>query len=269
MESDHGRTNGNTLDDNGVARPGIYGIALNGTNRTTGSSDTDAGQYDADATYDRAVGPMQFIPSTWSVVGVDADGDAQRNPQDIDDAALATAVYLCSGDDDLVAPTQGQRGRGLPLQPQHSPTSTWCSSIMDAYLDGDFTSVPNGTTSAGYLVPDPAAGHKSAQAHGPLGSRPPQADGAGGTGRRRRLRAAAPERRRPGPGRRPPRHRPPTPAAGPGRNAAARAPDPDSVGARRSTTLTMAEATAQCIAEGVSILTTAASTSASTSYDLS
>ena len=51
---------------------------------------------------------MQFIPSTWSVVGVDADGDAQRNPQDIDDASLATAVYLCSGDDDL-ATDAGQR----------------------------------------------------------------------------------------------------------------------------------------------------------------
>ena len=44
---------------------------------------------------------MQFIPSTWSVVGVDADGDGERNPQDIDDAALGTAVYLCSGSDDL------------------------------------------------------------------------------------------------------------------------------------------------------------------------
>ena len=44
---------------------------------------------------------MQFIPSTWPVVRVDADGDGKRNPQDIDDAALATAVYLCSGKDDL------------------------------------------------------------------------------------------------------------------------------------------------------------------------
>jgi len=44
---------------------------------------------------------MQFLPSTWLVVGVDADGDHQRNPQDIDDAALAAAVYLCSGPADL------------------------------------------------------------------------------------------------------------------------------------------------------------------------
>ena len=37
--------------------------------------DSDAGQFDSDSEWDRAVGPMQFIPSTWSVVGVDADGD--------------------------------------------------------------------------------------------------------------------------------------------------------------------------------------------------
>ena len=47
---------------------------------------------------------MQFIPSTWSIVGVDGDGDGVRNPQDINDAALATGVYLCSGYDSLSTP---------------------------------------------------------------------------------------------------------------------------------------------------------------------
>ena len=109
--------NGNTLDDEGLATPGIYGIALNGKNNTQAISDTDAGQYDADARWDRAVGPMQFIPSTWSVVGVDGDNDGKRNPQDIDDAALASAVYLCSGKDDLATERRPAR-LGLPLQPQ-------------------------------------------------------------------------------------------------------------------------------------------------------
>src|SRR3954470_21190809 len=152
-ESDHGRTNGNTLDDKGVARPGIYGVALTGRNGASKITDTDAGQYDRDAKYDRAVGPMQFIPSTWSVVGVDADGDAQRNPQDIDDAALATAVYLCSGDDDL-ASTTGQRASVLRYNHSRAYVAL-VLSIMNAYLDGDFTAVPNGTTSSGYFVPDP------------------------------------------------------------------------------------------------------------------
>ncbi|MEO7627346.1 MAG: hypothetical protein ABIS91_13875, partial [Nocardioides sp.] len=87
VESDHGRFGGNTLSDDGVALPGIYGIALNGKNNTQNIVDTDAGQYDSDTKFDRAVGPMQFIPSTWSVVGVDGDNDGKRNPQDIDDAA--------------------------------------------------------------------------------------------------------------------------------------------------------------------------------------
>src|SRR3954470_23671013 len=99
--SDHGRYGGNTLTENGVSKPGIYGIVLNGKNGTAAIQDTDGGQLDKDPVFDRAVGAMQFIPSTWQVVKVDADGDNQRNPQDIDDAALATAVYLCSGKDNL------------------------------------------------------------------------------------------------------------------------------------------------------------------------
>jgi hypothetical protein len=44
---------------------------------------------------------MQFIPSTWRTVGVDANGDGRKDPQNITDAATATAVYLCSGPGDL------------------------------------------------------------------------------------------------------------------------------------------------------------------------
>jgi membrane-bound lytic murein transglycosylase B len=151
VESDHGRTNANTLDAQGVATPGIFGPPLNGGDGTSRISDTDAGQYDADSTWDRAVGPMQFIPSTWSVVGVDADGDGQRNPQDVDDAALATAVYLCSGGDDLDT-TAGQRAAVYRYNHSQSYVDL-VLSIMAAYLDGEFTSVPNGVTSAGYVIP--------------------------------------------------------------------------------------------------------------------
>ena len=163
VESDHGRTSGNTLDAQGVARPGILGPPLNGADGTSRIDDTDAGQYDSDSTWDRAVGPMQFIPSTWSVVGVDADGDGQRNPQDVDDAALATAVYLCSGGDDL-ATTAGQRA--AVLRYNHSQRYVdLVLSIMAAYLDGEFTSVPNGVTSAGYAVPTLPQPYSSPAAH--------------------------------------------------------------------------------------------------------
>jgi membrane-bound lytic murein transglycosylase B len=161
VESDHGRFGGNTLNADGVATPGIYGVALDGKNGTSVIRDTDAGQYDNDAVYDRAVGPMQFIPSTWSVVGVDADGDARRNPQDIDDAALATAVYLCSGTDDLG--TDAGR-RAAVFRYNHSERYVdLVLSIMNAYLQGDYTAVPNGTTSATYFPNDTSttspAGH--------------------------------------------------------------------------------------------------------------
>jgi membrane-bound lytic murein transglycosylase B len=154
VESDHGRFGGNMLDDDGVAQPGIYGIALDGTRNTQRITDTDAGQYDSDEKFDRAVGPMQFIPSTWSVVGVDGDNDGRRDPQDIDDAALATAVYLCSGDDDLSA-EQGQRASVYRYNHSHDYVDL-VLSIMQAYLDGDFLSVPTSTTSAGVFAPQPA-----------------------------------------------------------------------------------------------------------------
>ena len=156
VESDHGRVNGNSLDTNGLARPGIYGIAARRQARHHPISDTDAGLLDTDAKFDRAVGPMQFIPSTWSVVGVDADGDAERNPQDIDDAALATAVYLCSGNDDLSA-EEGQRAAVFRYNHSQSYVDL-VLSIMNAYLDGDFTSVPNGTTVGRLLRPGPDPG---------------------------------------------------------------------------------------------------------------
>jgi membrane-bound lytic murein transglycosylase B len=188
VESDHGRVNGNSLTSKGLATPGIYGVALDGSDGTTRIADSDAGLYDSDAKFDRAVGPMQFIPSTWRVVGVDADSDGERNPQDIDDAALATAVYLCSGDDDL-ATEAGQRASVYRYNHSQSYVDL-VLSIMEAYFDGEFTSVPNGTTSAGYFVPDPtppaAPAKQGPKNSGPAGGGPATAPvstgGSGGGG---------------------------------------------------------------------------------------
>jgi hypothetical protein len=150
VESNHGRYGGNTLDGSGVSRPGIYGIPLDGSNGTSKITDTDAAQYDNDPQYDRAVGPMQFIPSTWSVVGVDSDG--RRNPQDIDDAALATAVYLCSGKEDL-STTEGQKS--AVYRYNHSQEYVdLVLSIMRAYAEGDFSSVPTSSAGTTTFTPD-------------------------------------------------------------------------------------------------------------------
>src|SRR3954453_6256399 len=130
VESDHGRANGNALTDDGIAKPGIFGPALDGRHGTSEIRDTAAGRDDQDAGVDRAVGPMQFIPSTWAIVGVDADNDGQRNPKNIYEAGLASAASPCSGPADLSTPS-GPRPRsrrpvdairsafrGLPVQPQ-------------------------------------------------------------------------------------------------------------------------------------------------------
>jgi hypothetical protein len=143
VESDHGRYGGNTLSEDGVSKPGIFGIALNGKNGTQAINDTDGGQLDQDTVYDRAVGPMQFIPSTWQVVKVDADGDDQRNPQDMDDAALATAVYLCSGQDNL-SNRSGQEEAVYRYNHSQDYVNL-VLRIMEAYSSGDYTAVPSGT----------------------------------------------------------------------------------------------------------------------------
>lgn len=153
VESDHGRADGNVLTNQGIDKPGIFGPVLNGTHGTVRIADTDAGQYDQDARFDRAVGPMQFIPSTWAIVGVDADNDGQRNPQDIYDAALGSAVYLCSGPDDL-ATTSGQRSAVYRYNHNQRYVDL-VLAIEQAYLAGDYSSVPNRTTTTGFSLGNP------------------------------------------------------------------------------------------------------------------
>lgn len=97
VESAHGQANNAQLGSNGRAAPEIIGLPLDGQGGRMLIRDTDRGTLDQDATYDRAIGPMQFIPTTWQEIGADADNDGRKDPHDIDDAALAAANYLCKG----------------------------------------------------------------------------------------------------------------------------------------------------------------------------
>lgn len=79
-ESNHGFYGGSRVDKDGVARPSIIGIPLDGSAGVLAIRDTDDGLLDGDTMWDRAVGPFQFIPATWRQWGADADGDGEKNP---------------------------------------------------------------------------------------------------------------------------------------------------------------------------------------------
>jgi hypothetical protein len=85
-------TNGNTL------RP-ILGPVLDGSGGFAAIPDTDHGVWDGNTTWDRAVGPMQFLPSTWRHY-------SNGNPNNVFDAALAAGKYLCAGGGNLSDPAQ-------------------------------------------------------------------------------------------------------------------------------------------------------------------
>ncbi|WP_351225442.1 lytic transglycosylase domain-containing protein [Streptomyces sp. NPDC002133] len=95
-----GQARGGRVNANGTTTSPILGPVLNGVGFAN-ISDTDDGAYDGDRTHDRAVGPMQFIPSTWETWGQDANNDGRRDPNNIYDAALAAGKYLCAGGRDL------------------------------------------------------------------------------------------------------------------------------------------------------------------------
>ncbi len=106
VSSRHGQVADSELGADAVARPDIVAPAATAASALV--ADTDAGEFDGDADEDRAVGPMQLQPAVWNVAAVDGDGDGRRSPHDVDDAALATAVFLCAtgerlGDEDGAA----------------------------------------------------------------------------------------------------------------------------------------------------------------------
>lgn len=98
IESNHAR--GGRVDDQGNTTPNILGPVLNGGGFAA-IRDTDGGRIDGDARWDRAVGAMQFIPSTWAGYASDGNDDGVSSPHNVYDATLAAGKYLCSGNMDL------------------------------------------------------------------------------------------------------------------------------------------------------------------------
>lgn len=96
VESRHGQIDDDReLAPNGDVVPPIRGRALDGTAGTQTIRDTDGGELDGDSTWDRAMGPLQFIPTTWSELGRDGNGDGEADPDNLFDASLTAVAHLC------------------------------------------------------------------------------------------------------------------------------------------------------------------------------
>ncbi|MFF8091509.1 lytic transglycosylase domain-containing protein [Streptomyces sp. NPDC016675] len=95
-----GQARGGKVDAQGNTLGRIIGPQLDG-NGFALIKDTDNGVYDGNSRYDNAVGPMQFIPSTWAWAGRDGNADGKDDPNNIYDAALSAGHYLCRNGWDL------------------------------------------------------------------------------------------------------------------------------------------------------------------------
>lgn len=110
VESKHGTYRGSQIAANGDISPKIRGVPLDGTAGNATIVDSDSGVLDGDDQLDRAMGPFQFIPATWERYGVDANGDGRADMDNIDDAALSAARYLCVSGGDMTTPEGWEKG---------------------------------------------------------------------------------------------------------------------------------------------------------------
>ncbi|AGP31255.1 lysozyme family protein [Corynebacterium terpenotabidum] len=116
----------------GVRNGRITGPALDGSGGFMEIPDTDDGRLDGDREYDRAVGPMQFLPDSWRMLGDGGD------PQDITDAAPAAARLLCAGGRDLATP------------------EGWSEAVLAYNRSGEYLTTVR-DAAANYAVGQPAA----------------------------------------------------------------------------------------------------------------
>lgn len=103
VESRHGTYAGAQVEPDGQVSPSILGVPLDGSPGLAEIPDTDGGALDGDTEWDRAVGPMQFIPVTWELYAQDGSRSGESDPHQFDDAALTAAVYLCESGGDLTS----------------------------------------------------------------------------------------------------------------------------------------------------------------------
>ncbi|MEU6441753.1 lytic murein transglycosylase [Streptomyces sp. NPDC047046] len=156
-----GQARGGDVDAHGTTRHRITGPALDGDGFAL-IRDSENGAWDGDAVYDRAVGPMQFLPGTWRRWGADGNGDGRADPNNIFDAALGAGRYLCAGGRDLA--TGGGLERAVLSYNYSRDYLQLVLRWLAFYRDG-VHAVPDGT---GVVPTSPGAGGDR-QATAPVG----------------------------------------------------------------------------------------------------
>jgi membrane-bound lytic murein transglycosylase B len=124
-----GHASGGRVDSAGNTLGPILGPQLDGSLDTVAIADTDRGTLDSDLGWDRAVGPMQFIPTSWRVYGT-------GNPNNIYDSTIAAGRYLCAGGTDLSDPDQEVKAIY-----RYNHSVTYVSNVLrweEGYLTGVF-----------------------------------------------------------------------------------------------------------------------------------
>ncbi|WP_436801018.1 lytic murein transglycosylase [Streptomyces coeruleorubidus] len=150
-----GQARGGRVTSDGTTLAPILGPRLDGVAFAL-IRDSDGGAHDGDTAYDRAVGPMQFIPSTWARWGADGNGDGRTDPNNVFDAALAAGRYLCAGGRDLSVPAHLDRAI---LGYNHSAAYLRTVRAWYAYFLEGHRVVPDG--SAGSFAGSASAGASS------------------------------------------------------------------------------------------------------------
>lgn len=146
-ESHHGTLNGSEVGQDGVARPPIIGPALDGDGFAA-IPDTDNGRYDNDTAWDRAVGPMQFIPSTWEAWAPKATGMSTPDPQNIFHATRAAVAYLCGqGQTDLNDEETLRQRLGA-----YNQSDVYINDVMDNITEYDMIPVEAPAADAGSVT---------------------------------------------------------------------------------------------------------------------
>ncbi|MFH9730769.1 lytic transglycosylase domain-containing protein [Streptomyces sp. NPDC017260] len=136
-----GQARGGRVTADGTTTSPIIGPQLDG-NGFALIKDTDNGVHDGNSDYDNAVGPMQFIPSTWAWASRDGNGDGKEDPNNIYDAALAAGHYLCRFGWDLS--TQADLNRAILSYNNSQDYLRTVLSWLEHYRKGTHE-IPDGT----------------------------------------------------------------------------------------------------------------------------